>query len=105
MVLVADPSLRPVASFALLGTLLTVGHVLRARIRLLRVLSLPASCVGGVVGLVLRQLVLRNVAAGHFLDDELLAGWSELPSLLTNVVFVTLVLGEPLPSPFGASAS
>jgi len=99
MVLVADPSLRPVASFALLGTLLTVGHVLRARIRLLRVLSLPASCVGGVVGLVLRQLVLRNVAAGHFLDDELLAGWSELPSLLTNVVFVTLVLGEPLPSP------
>lgn len=94
-----DSNLRPIVSFALLGTLLTVGHALRARIRLLRVLSLPASCVGGIVGLVARQLLLRNVAVSNFVDRELIVGWSELPSLLTNVVFVTLVLGEPLPSP------
>ncbi len=97
--MITDPSLRPVVSFAILGTLLTVGHALRARIRLLRVLSLPASCVGGIVGLVARQLLLRNASVGRFVDTELVAGWSELPSLLTNVVFVTLVLGEPLPSP------
>ena len=98
MVVVVDTSLRPIVSFGLLGALLTVGHALRARIRWLRVLSLPASCIGGILGLVVRQVVLRNVHTGEFVDRELIAGWSELPSLLTNVVFVTLVLGEPLPS-------
>lgn len=100
MVAVAEPSLRPIVSFAILGTLLTTGHALRARIWVLRVLSLPASCIGGIVGLVARQLLLRTShSAGQFLDRELIVGWTDLPSLLTNVVFVTLVLGEPLPSP------
>ena len=100
VVAVIDPSLRPIVSFAILGTLLTMGHALRARIRMLRVLSLPASCVGGIVGLIARQLLLRtSVSVGQFLDRELIAGWTDLPSLLTNIVFVTLVLGEPLPSP------
>ena len=90
MVAVAEPSLRPIVSFAILGTLLTTGHALRARIRVLRVLSLPASCIGGIVGLVARQLLLRTShSAGQFLDRELIVGWTDLPSLLTNVVFVT----------------
>ena len=93
-----SPSLRPVASYAVLSCLLVLGHALRARLRFLRVLSLPASCVGGSVGLAAHQL-LRLSGAAAFVDEELLAGWAELPSLLTNVVFACLVLGEPLPSP------
>lgn len=91
--------LRPVISFALLGALLAAGHALRARVRVLRVLSLPASCVGGITGLAAHQLLLRSPTAGRFVNEELIAGWEQLPSLLTNIVFVTLVLGEPLPSP------
>ena len=44
------------------------------------------------------QLSHLHPALYTFFHHELAAGWLELPSLLTNVVFVTLVLGAPLPS-------
>lgn len=94
----ADPALRPVASFATLGLLLATGHLVRSKLRCLRVVFLPASCIGGALGCVFLQLSHLHPPVYRFVHEELAAGWLELPSLLTNIVFVTLVLGSPLPS-------
>ena len=96
--MVFDPQLRPVASFGTLGLLLAVGHFIRSKCRPLRVVYLPASCIGGALGCGVLQLSHLHPALYTFFHHELAAGWLELPSLLTNVVFVTLVLGAPLPS-------
>jgi len=96
-----DEAQRPVASLAFLSALLLTGHVLRARLRFLRLLFLPASCIGGAVGVALVLASSRLPAGGsseRWVRRELMAGWEELPSFLTNVVFATLVLGRPLPS-------
>eukprot|EP01050_Picozoa_sp_SAG11_P019073 SAG11_NODE_2982_length_2793_cov_3.225687_1_plen_609_part_00 len=93
-----DPDLRPVASFAILGLLLISGHVVRAKVKIFRIIFLPASCIGGALGCGLLQLLHRWPHVDAFAHRELIDGWTELPPLLTNIVFVAMVLGEPLPS-------
>jgi hypothetical protein len=60
---------------------------------LVQILSLPASCIGGVVGCILYQLLLSVASSGvrDFVQQHLLAGWDALPSLLT----VTPLLSWP----------
>ena len=54
---------RAAASLAVLGVLLICGHVLRAKIKLLRVLFFPASLIGGFLGMVLFKLIELNDGA------------------------------------------
>ncbi len=73
--------------------LLLVGFVLRAGIKPLRLLFVPASVVGGIVGLGVIQAVLRTDAAGIAADiSNVIADW---PGLLIAVVFAGLLMERP----------
>jgi len=80
-----------VVSFGCLSLLLLAGKLLRVRSGLFQRLYLPASVIGGVLGLVLIQLL------GSRLPAVCTAGWSRLPGLLINVVFAALFLGITIP--------
>ncbi len=80
-----------VLSFSALCILLVVGKVLRVQIRLFQKLYLPASVIGGLLGLVLMQTV------GGYLPEETTAGWNRLPGFLINIVFSALFLGVFIP--------
>lgn len=84
-------------SFCSLSLLLLVGQVIRSRVRWTQRLLLPASVIGGLVGLLVIQL-LRTYAPGSqpFLADAT-SGWSALPGFLINIVFATLFLGATIP--------
>ncbi|MBD3349506.1 MAG: sodium:glutamate symporter [Candidatus Eisenbacteria bacterium] len=88
---------RVVLSFCFLSLLLLLGQLIRARVRWTQRLLLPASVIGGILGLAVIQLVERNApGAAPFMSDAT-AGWGRLPGLLINVVFATLFLGAAIP--------
>lgn len=80
-----------VLSFSALCILLVVGKVLRVQIRLFQKLYLPASVIGGLLGLVIMQTV------GGYLPEATTAGWNRLPGFLINIVFSALFLGVFIP--------
>jgi ESS family glutamate:Na+ symporter len=55
-------------------------------------LYLPSSVIGGLIGLVIVQVI------GHEATGGWTAGWGKLPGLLINVVFASLFLGVTIPS-------
>ena len=80
-----------VLSFSALCILLVVGKLLRVQIRLFQKLYLPASVIGGLLGLVLVQTI------GGSLPAATMAGWNQLPGFLINIVFSALFLGVFIP--------
>ena len=80
-----------VMSFCGLCLLLVFGKILRSLIPLFQKLYLPASVIGGMLG-----LLLINTAGPH-LSPNWFAGWNALPGFLINVVFASLFLGAPTP--------
>ncbi|MHC5059506.1 MAG: sodium/glutamate symporter [Planctomycetota bacterium] len=91
-------------SFVVLCVLLGVGHVLRSQIKLLGRLYLPSCVVGGILGLVVIQLLAAmDGGSGKIHDLNLALGrwsgpWEDLPGFLINVVFACLFLGVKLPN-------
>lgn len=83
--------MQVVMSFCALSVLLLVGKLLRVKIRLLQRLYLPASVIGGLLGLIVLAC-FKSV-----LDPGWTAGWSRLPGLLINIVFASLFLGVAIP--------
>mmetsp|Transcript_5957 Transcript_5957/g.22608 ORF Transcript_5957/g.22608 Transcript_5957/m.22608 type:complete len:719 (-) Transcript_5957:60-2216(-) len=88
-----------VSSFSFICLLLLAGQCLRIVIPPLQWLHLPASVVGGIVGFILVQLLSLSEDLGEFTNSELLMGWSEIPSFMINIVFVSLFLGHDVPLP------
>jgi len=88
---------RVVLSFCSLSLLLLLGQFIRSRVRWTQRLLLPASVIGGVIGLVIIQVLGRNVPGAPPVISTATAGWSALPGLLINVVFATLFLGAAIP--------
>lgn len=92
------------ASFVILCILLGIGHVLRSRIKLLQNLYLPSCVIGGLVGLLLIQIL--SAGSGQSTVCESLNGWLDtvtepwrkIPSMLINIVFACLFLGVKLPT-------
>jgi ESS family glutamate:Na+ symporter len=89
-----------------IGLVMVVAKLVRARIQLFRRLFLPASVVGGALALLAGPQVLGRLAgaldAPAVLHDGLLPPtvvevWSQLPVLLISVVFAALFLGKPIP--------
>ena len=80
-----------VLAFSALCILLVVGKILRVTIRLFQKLYLPASVIGGLLGLALVQTI------GGFLPEATTAGWTRLPGFLINIVFSALFLGVFIP--------
>ena len=74
-------SMDIVLAFSALCILLVVGKILRVTIRLFQKLYLPASVIGGLLGLALVQTI------GGFLPEATTAGWTRLPGFLINIVF------------------
>lgn len=95
--------------FALLvlAVLLAAGKWLRMHWRPAQKLFLPASILAGAVGLILGPGVLGALSRTLFgpetplaegaIPESILSLWSDLPGLLINVVFATLLMGVPLP--------
>ncbi len=81
-----------ILSFGTLSALLLLGKFLRVKVRLFQDLYLPASLIGGVLGLVLISLL------GPRIPESWTRGWAALPGILINVVFAVLFLGARLPS-------
>lgn len=91
----------------LLAVLLGVGKWIRMHWRPAQKLFLPASILAGAVGLLLGPGVLGalsrmaagpdNPVAQGAIPEPILSVWSDLPGLLINVVFATLLMGVPLP--------
>lgn len=79
-------------SLALLAGLLLVGMFLRAKVRLFQKLLLPASVIGGFVGLLLGPQLWGEHAILSFHPDAI-AVWSLLPGILIVPIFASVPLG------------
>ena len=80
-----------VLSFVSLCILLVLGKVLRVKIKLLQRLYLPAAVIGGLLGLLVIQIMGDAMPAG------VTAGWNKLPGFLINICFACLFLGVKIP--------
>lgn len=95
--------------FALLalGVVLLLAKVVRVKWRLMQNLFIPASIIGGFIGLALGPEVFGRIASALGTDrfedglfgENVFVVWETLPELLISVVFATLFLGERLPNP------
>lgn len=92
----------------LLGVLAAAGTLIRASWGLTQRLFLPVSIIAGFLGLILGPQILGRIAGAAGVDSLVEGGifganvmevWSTLPGLLISVVFATLFLGSPIPSP------
>jgi ESS family glutamate:Na+ symporter len=81
-----------------LSLLLLVGKLLRARIILFQKLFLPASIIGGFIGLLLGPYLLGSVVDFEIIPQHTLTTWGSLPGVLINIVFACLFLGFSIPS-------
>jgi ESS family glutamate:Na+ symporter len=81
-----------------LSVLLLAGKLLRSRIVLLQKLFLPASIIGGFLGLFLGPYVLGKILDVQIVPPETLTTWGAMPGVLINVVFACLFLGFSIPS-------
>jgi ESS family glutamate:Na+ symporter len=81
-----------------LSLLLLVGKLLRARIRLFQKLFLPASIIGGFIGLALGPYILGSALNTEIIPQSTLTTWGSLPGVLINIVFACLFLGFTIPS-------
>ncbi len=80
-----------------LAVFLLVGKLLRAKIVFIQKLFLPASILGGFLGLALGPYVLGKTGV-QILPQEMLDTWSAFPGVLINIVFACLFLGFAIPS-------
>ena len=87
----------------LIGLILLLSTMLRAKVGWMRRMFLPSSVVGGLIVLLLGPEVLGALAGSPFTDgaglfpDYVAESWAALPGLLINVVFAALFLGKPIP--------
>lgn len=79
-------------SICLLSALLLAGAWLRARVPLFRKLFLPASVIGGFIGLLLGPRILGNFTLLP-VSEEWLDAWTALPSILVIPIFAATPLG------------
>ena len=85
-----------VFSFGGLGVLLLLGKYIRIRIRLIQRFFIPSSVIGGLLGLLLIQILL---SLNKFpLLDRIIQIWKVSPGFLINIVFATLFLGRKIPN-------
>ena len=75
-----------VISFCGLCVLVTLGKLLRAKIRFIQRLYIPSSVIAGILGLIIIQ------TSGEHLSPGWIAGWSRLPGFLINIVFAALFM-------------
>lgn len=80
-----------ILEFAALSALLLIGVFLRAKIKVFQNLFLPASVIGGFIGLLLGPVVLGNHAVIPFPSD-----WIKEFSLLPGKLIIPVITAAPL---------
>lgn len=87
---------------AMLCVLLLAGTVLRAKVPLFRKLLLPASVIGGFIGLLLGPNVMGKLCGGFALlpfPQEYLGIWAIIPGILIVPIFAAAPLGNGMDAP------
>ncbi|WP_438317228.1 sodium/glutamate symporter [Sporosarcina sp. FA9] len=77
-------------AFSALSGFLLVGTILRARLKILQSLFLPASVIGGFVGLLLGPVILGNYAILPIPGD-----WITIYALLPGILIIPVVASVP----------
>ncbi|MGI9576663.1 MAG: sodium/glutamate symporter [Microthrixaceae bacterium] len=97
-------SLHTIAmAISILAVLVLAAISIRSHVAFLRELFIPNAVTAGFLALLLGPQVLGKVTGdeGRFssglFGEEIIAVWSELPGLLINVVFASILLGKALP--------
>ncbi|MFC1561370.1 sodium/glutamate symporter [candidate division KSB1 bacterium] len=80
-----------------LSMLLLVGKFIRTRFVFLQRLFLPASIIGGFIGLILGPYIMGEIGF-QVIPQDMLDTWATFPGRLINVVFACLFLGFAIPS-------
>lgn len=98
MAITGDVLVELMIDLGWLSVILLAGKLLRARIVLFQKLFLPASIIGGFLGLLLGPYMLGKVVDFQIVPPDTLTTWGALPGVLINVVFACLFLGFSIPS-------
>ncbi|PIC85665.1 hypothetical protein CSV72_12515 [Sporosarcina sp. P20a] len=78
-------------TFALIGMFLLIGTIVRAKVKTMQKLFLPASVIGGFVGLLLGPIILKQYAVLPIPQD-----WLTIASILPGILIVPVVASVPL---------
>ncbi|WOV88162.1 sodium/glutamate symporter [Sporosarcina oncorhynchi] len=84
-------------TFALIGLFLLIGTIVRAKVKTMQKLFLPASVIGGFVGLLLGPIILKQYAILPIPQD-----WLSIASILPGLLIVPVVASVPLGLKFGS---
>ncbi len=79
-------------SLAAIGGLLLLGTFLRAKVKIFQKLFLPASVIGGFIGLLLGPVVMGENAIFKF-PREYINNWTLIPGILIVPIFASVPLG------------
>ncbi len=78
-------------SICILSLFLLAGKILRAKVKAFQAIFLPASIIGGFLGLACGPFIL------DIIPPDIMGTWQQLPGILINLVFATLFLGVMIP--------
>lgn len=79
-------------ALSLLSVLLLVGTFLRAKIKLFQGLYLPASVIGGFIGIIISPEILGRFS-NYSISEEWIKTYSLLPGILSVPIFAAIPLG------------
>ena len=79
-------------SLSLLSVLLLIGVFLRAKVKLFQKLYLPASVIGGFIGLLISPEILGRLSS-FSIPEEWIKTYSLLPGVLSIPIFAAIPLG------------
>ncbi|MEI0539202.1 sodium/glutamate symporter [Brachyspira pulli] len=79
-------------SLSLLSVLLLIGVFLRAKVKLFQKLYLPASVIGGFIGLLISPEILGRLSS-FSISEEWIKTYSLLPGVLSIPIFAAIPLG------------
>lgn len=79
-------------ALSLLSVLLLVGTFLRAKIKLFQGLYLPASVIGGFIGMIISPEILGRFS-NYSISEEWIKTYSLLPGILSVPIFAAIPLG------------
>jgi ESS family glutamate:Na+ symporter len=81
----------PIIYFVILGILLLFGNIIRRKIPIFRKSLLPTAVIAGLIGLLIKEIVVRPMAVSGFLVTE--SGIIAFNNFLNLITYHTLALG------------
>lgn len=89
---------RLLQEFAILGSLLLVGVLLRAKVTLFQNLFLPAAVIGGFIGLIFGPIVMKSIAILPF-PEVFIKDFALIPGILILPIIASIPLGIGMDRP------